>query len=150
MGIVTEKLLSAANRPNVVVDCVHLVDSEVEAKTGISGMLIKGGYKAFKAVKPAIVREAVDHLLDEFVVVFDKHYEEFRSENPSGSVSFESWAVRRDERLADDMLGITDRKIAKAKMVVIRKIYEGMRKVAQNQVAMAMPAVARLVVKHVG
>jgi hypothetical protein len=150
MGIVCEKLLSATHRPNVVNDCVKLIDAEVEAKSGVTGMLIKGGYKGFKAIKPSIVKEAVDHLLDEFVQVFDKHYEEYKGESQGGAVSFESWAVRRDERLADDLLGITDRKIAKAKVAVIRKIYEGMRKIAQRQVAMAIPAIARLLTKHVG
>jgi hypothetical protein len=150
MGIAAEKLLSSSNRPNVVKDCVKLVDDEVDAKGGVTGMLIKGGYKAFKAVKPSIVKEAVEHLLDEFVEVFDKHYDEFLQENQGGALSFESWAVRRDERIADDMLGVTDRKIEKAKITAIRKIYEGLRKIAQKQVAMAIPGVARLVIKHVG
>ena len=150
MGTAKDKLLQDSIRPSVVKDCVQLVDSEVAAKKGITGMMVKGGYKAFKAVKPSIVKDAVEILLDEFVKVLDGHYAEYEETHPDCSTSFESWATTRDARIADDMLGVTDAIIHRSNKTALKKIYQGMRKIAEKNVAQAVPGVARLVVKHVG
>ena len=77
MGAVKDKLLDTGVRPNVIADCVGVVDGEVASKKGMTGLVIKGGYKAFKALKPGIVEEAVNHLLDDFVAIVDRHYDEY-------------------------------------------------------------------------
>jgi hypothetical protein len=145
MGALKDKLLEPGRRPDVVVDCVQLVDNEVAAKKGVTGMVIKTGYKAFKALKPNIVKEAVDHLLDDFVTVLDKHYDAFKAE---GGTSFESYAVPKDSALADDLLGVTDAIMAKSDKAALKKIYNGLRKVAERNVAQAIPATARLIDKY--
>jgi ribosomal protein S17E len=149
MGIVVEKLLSADARSNVVVDCVSLVDREVASKSGLTGIMIKGGYKTFKAIKPSIVKDAVEILLDYFVPVMDGHYEEYLKADPGKSTPFASWAKERDMRLADDMLKITDEMMNRSSKTVIKKIYSGMRTIAQKNVALAVPGIAGIIVKHV-
>ena len=150
MGLLKDKLLENGSRTVVVQDCVVLVDKQVAAKKGVTGMMIKGGYKAFKAIKPTIVKEAVEILLDEFVVVLDHHYDAYLAEDAAQSTSFESWATSRDHKIADDMLGITDGMMERSNKKAIKKIYQGMRKVAEKNVAEAVPDMARLIVKHVG
>jgi hypothetical protein len=145
MGALTDRLLETGTRPKVVTDCVALVDGEVAAKKGVTGMVIKTGYKAFKALKPTIVKEAVEHLLDDFVKVIDGHYGEFAE---SGGSSFERFAVSRDTRIANDLLGITDAIIDKSDKTALKKIYHGLRKVAERNVAQAVPAIGRLVDKY--
>lgn len=145
MGSLKDKLLDASVRPLVVSDCVALVDSEVAAKSGITGAIIKTGYKAFKAVKPTIVKDAVDHLLDDFTVVLDRYYEEFKA---TGAASFESWVKPKDAKLADDLLKVTDNIMAKSDKNALKKIYNGLRKIAEKNVAQAVPGTARLVEKH--
>lgn len=145
MGALKDKLLETDVRPKVVADCVVLVDKEVASKKGISGAIIKTGYKAFKAIKPTIVKEAVEHLLDDFVGVLDGHWAEFAE---SGGASFETFALARDTRIADDLLGITDAIINKSDKSALKKIYQGLRKVAERNVAQAVPAVARLIEKY--
>jgi hypothetical protein len=145
MGALKDKLLDAAVRPVVVGDCAALVDNEVASKSGITGAVIKTGYKAFKALKPNIVKEAVDHLLDDFTAVLDKHYDVFLA---SGSASFEAWANPKNEMLADDLLKVTDDIMARSGKTALKKIYNGLRKVAKKNVAQAIPATARLVEKH--
>ena len=145
MGALTDKLLESGTRPKVVTDCVTLVDQEVGSKKGITGVVIKTGYKAFKAIKPTIVKEAVEHLLDDFVKVMDGHFETFSG---SGDSSFERFAVARDTRIADDLLGITDAIIAKSDKAALKKIYQGLRKVAERNVAQAVPGIGRLIEKY--
>ncbi|MBO0841387.1 MAG: hypothetical protein J2O49_11270, partial [Sciscionella sp.] len=60
-------LLDPQRRPNVVNDCQQLIEDQVAAAAGIPGVAIKGGYKVVKAIKPGIIHDAVDGLLDQFV-----------------------------------------------------------------------------------
>ena len=150
MGIVKETLLKEDARPKVVEDCVKLVDAEVAAKKGVTGFMVKGGYKAFKAIKPRIVRDAVEILLDDFTGIIDEHYDEYLGEHEDKAVGFDSWAKRRDSRIAEDLLGVTDGMMERSKKTAIKKIYKGLRSTAKRNVAEAVPAVGRLVIKHVG
>ncbi len=145
MGALKDKMLDPGKRPDVVMDCVQLVDNEVSTKKGVGGMVIKTGYKAFNALRPNIVKEAIDHLLDDFVDVLDKHYDICKA---GGDTSFESYAAPRDSAIANDLLGVTDAIIAKSDKAALKKIYNGLRKIAEKNVAQAVPATARLIDKH--
>lgn len=148
MGILIETLLSEANRPGVVVDCALLVDNEVGAKKGMTGMVIKGGYKAFKAIKPSIVENAVNLLLDDFAKILDRHYDQYLESNPDKKMSFSAWASQRNAKMADDLLVVTDDMMDRSNKNALKKIYKGLRKIAQRNVADAIPAVGKLIDKH--
>ena len=150
MGVLKDYLSQPDKRPQIISDCAKLVDGEVAAKSGVTGLMIKGGYKAFKAIKPTMVENAVDHLLDDFAVVLDRHYETYLGADPGRRVPFDAWAKNRDAVIADDLLKVTDGIMERSNKVAIRKIYMGLRKVAQRNVAEAVPAVGRLAIKYVG
>lgn len=150
MGVLKDRLSSDDFRSTIVMDCVNLVDSEVNSKKGVTGMVIKGGYKAFKALKPGIVKLAVEHLLDDFVGVVEPHYEAYLAADPDKKSSFETFANSRATMIANDMLGITDAMLAGAKSRALAKIYKSMRKVAERNVAEAVPGMARVVQKNIG
>ncbi len=147
MGKLAEVLLSQENRPAVVRDCARLIDDEVARKTGITGMAIKGGYKIFKKVKPGIVEEAMDSLLDEFVEKLDPIYEEYRTGHAGESL--ESFLVSRGPRIADTLLEITDARAKHSEHRVVKKAYYKLRPMAEKQIQEALPAVSRLVEKYV-
>ncbi len=150
MGILKEKFSPPEQRPLLIADCVKLVDSEVAAKSGVTGLMIKGGYKAFTTIMPRMVENAVDVLLDEFVVVLDRHYDTYLKAIPDKKTPFEAWAKNRDVTIADDLLKITDEIMNRSNKTAIKKIYSGMRKVAQKNVAEAVPGIGRLVMKNMG
>jgi hypothetical protein len=147
MGVVKDRLLDDDARPSVISDCVQLIDAEVASKRGIGGVMIKGGYKAFKKFKPSIVKDAVEALLESFTEVLDGVYEEYLSEG--AKTSFDSWATRRKSSVAGSLLGITDTIIDGTDKVAVRKMYGGMRKIAKKNVEEAVPGIARLVIKYV-
>ena len=66
MPTLKEILTVPGTRPKVVVDCVALVQEEVDSKGGLTGLAIKGAYAVVKAVKPGFVAEALDDMLDDF------------------------------------------------------------------------------------
>ena len=150
MGLLKDTLLEKDKRPTVIKDCADLVDGEVSRKKGVTGMMIKGGYKAFKAIKPSIVTDAVDILLDDFTVILDRYYDNYLKEQPDKEKPFDRWTALRDKELANDLLSVTDNLMERSNKVAIKKVYNGLRKVAERNVAEAVPAVSRLVMNHMG
>lgn len=150
MGILKDNILNESNKPTVIKDCAHLVDAEVAAKKGMTGMMIKSSYKMFKAVKPTIVEQAIDTLLDDFAVKLDEQYENYLSAVPDKSQPFDKWATARDKEIADQLLGITDDIMNRSSKTALKKIYNGLRGIAEKNVAAAVPAVGKLVMKYAG
>ena len=63
-------------RPALLTDCERLIASEVKAKGGISGVAIKGAYKVVCKIKPGMIREALDNLVEPFVHTLEPLFKE--------------------------------------------------------------------------
>ena len=86
MPTLAEKLLLPDVRPKVVADSARLVDEEVRDKSGLSGFAIKAAYAVVKAVKPGIIPEVLDAMLDGFIGRLEPPYVEWQK---APSVPFE-------------------------------------------------------------
>ncbi|MEW5735847.1 MAG: hypothetical protein AB1921_13395 [Thermodesulfobacteriota bacterium] len=146
MGSLSNIMLDTEIRGKVVADCAELVDGQVAAKKGASGLLIKAGYKAFKAVKPGMLPGTVDHFLNDFVAVLDKHWDAYAEAGKKGS--FSDYLKTRADGVAEDLLSITDRAASSSEKGGLRKTYEGLRKIGKPHVAAAVPALAALVERY--
>ena len=140
-----EILLQEENRPQVVEDCVRLVDSEVKSKSGLRGMAVKGTYALVKKIKPTIIHEAVYALLDDFVAELEPYFEEFQGE-PKGN--FRGYLDQQKVKVADSLLNVTDRRIARANNKAIKKAYQKLRPMGEKHVQAAVPGVGEVVDKH--
>jgi hypothetical protein len=138
-------LLAPGKRPVVVDDCARLIDEEVDSKGGLSGMAIKMTYKVVKALKPTMIRESVDALLDEFVEKLEPHYAKYRE---GGAGSLESYCGKNAASLADALLGITDQRARRSKNGTLKGAYEKLRPEGKKHVEAAMPRVARMLTRH--
>jgi hypothetical protein len=145
MATLKDLLTDATKRRAIVDDCARLVDDEVSAKGGLSGLAIKGAYAVVKALKPGMVRDACEHLIDEFVEKIEPHYAEHKA---SGGGSFVSFLSGRSTKVADDLLGVTDRRAASAKNPTIKKAYEKLRPTGVKNVEAAVPGIAKIIEKH--
>ena len=94
-------------RAVMINDCVALINSEVKSKSGFSGMAVKAAFALVKAIKPRILEESVDGLIDDFVEVLQPFYESFQNEGSTGTL--ETYLDQHGERVAESLLGITDR-----------------------------------------
>lgn len=143
MKTIAEGLQDPTLRAAVVADAAALVESEVASKRGLRGRALQAGFKAFRAVKPGILPEAVDKLLPHFAPAVDPFWEKAReSGDPTG------WMKARDGDIADALLGVTDRMAEQAKHRVLRRIYKSLRGQARQHVVAAVPGLAQLMVKH--
>jgi hypothetical protein len=144
MSTLNEILLVPAVRPSVVTDCVHLIDEEVKAKGGITGLAIKGAYAVVKAIKPGFVSESVDSMLDDFATKLEPFFQQAQAAGQSCS----SYMNGRAGEVADALLSISDERAGRAKNQTAKKAYEKLRPTGKKHVEVAVPALAKLIDKH--
>ena len=147
MRTLKEVLLDSGKRPQVVADCVKLIDSEVANKRGLSGVAIKGAFAIVKKIRPAMIDEVTDHLLPDFTQNLEGLFSTFQGQQ--GTQDVEVFFCSRTAEVANALLNITDQRAQNAKNGVIKKAYERLRPLALRQVEEAVPGLARLIHKYV-
>ena len=140
MPSLADALSDPAKKPAIVDDCLALIDAEVKSKN----FLIKAGYKTVSGIKPGFIRNVVSDLLPEFAKALDPLHKEAVASGKDVVSHFSANAGRA----ADAMLSITDGKAERSTNGVVKKAYGSLRGTAKSNVEAAIPALARLVVKH--
>ena len=133
-----------ARKPEVVDDCLNLIDAEVDDKGGLSGFAIKAGYKTVKGVKPGFIKQAVTDLLPEFATALDPIYQEAKTNGTPVGDFFKS----NPSRVADSLLAITDAKAERSKSGVVKGTYDKLRGTAKKNVEAAVPRLGTMVQKY--
>jgi hypothetical protein len=141
-----DALLEPGARTRVIDDAVRLVDSEVQKKSGMSGLAIKAGYKAVCAIKPTLVREAVDRMLDQWVERLEPFFADWDSAGRNGS--FDQYMIARKNEVANALLAVTDER-ARHSHGTVRKTYEKLRPQGEKNVEAAVPGLATIINQHV-
>jgi hypothetical protein len=144
MPTLPEVLNSDAKREAVIRDCLELLDREVGDRGGLTGLAIKGGYKAVKGIKPGFIREAVERLLPPFAEALDPIFQEAQTAGTPVSSHFE----KNSTRVADALLAITDARAAKADGGLVKSTYQKLRPMAKKNVEQAVPRLGKLIEKH--
>lgn len=146
MGQFVHLLTSPPKHDQVVGDCVRVVDEEVDAKGGLSGLVVKAAYAAVKAVKPGIITLAVTALLPEFAKKLEPFYDEWKATAPAENL--ERFLVARSADVAEALLSVTDEKAQQAENAVVQKTYEKLRPSGRKHVEEAIPRVGRVLERH--
>jgi hypothetical protein len=140
-----KKLFSLNTFPELVKELSTVVEHEVDKKSGLSGILIKGGFKTIKAIMPNMIEKSIQDLLPEFIKAFQPIYEEFEKSTLSNDLV--AYMTLHQKKIADALLGVTDMKANVGKHKLLIEVYKKLRPLAQEQVASALPAVAKVFVK---
>lgn len=133
-------------RPRVVSDCAALIDAQVKAKRGVSGVAIKGAYGTIKRIKKGIIPEVVEGLLDEWLEKLQPYHDAWSSESQG---AFRDYLVSRSDNVAEDLLTVTDARAEKTKHKTAAKAYRKMRGSAKSNVVESIPGLADVVQKHI-
>lgn len=138
-----EALADPTRRERVVLDGVRVVDEEVAAKRGLSGVALRAGYAAFCKVKPGITRAAVERLLPHMTEAIDRHW---ASACASGDPR--RWFREHAGAVADDLLAVTDGLADRATNRVLVRLYRSLRGAAREHVISSVPRIPELVERH--
>ena len=144
MSSLKEQLGTGEKRSQVIEDAMKVLDAEVADKGGLTGLAVKGGYKVVQGIRPGFVRDIVTGLLDDFLEAMDPLYQEAKQKGrPAGA-----YLQDNKSRVAEALLGVTDRKAQRADNGMLKKAYEKLRPLGKGQVEAAAPRLAQLLEKH--
>ncbi len=141
----TQKIEDPAVKSAIANDCAQLIDRQVSAKSGLSGIALKTAYGVIKNIGSNYVPGAVKRLLPETCAAVEPVWAEGVAQgDPVANMSQQS------DRTADLILAATDARIAKNGNGLITGTYNKLRKSIKSDVAAAVPEVAQILNKHVG
>lgn len=138
-------LLAPDTRPAVVADCQALIEQEVSALSGASGVAVKLAYKAVVNFSPGHIHYIVDTLLPQMADELEPYWARFST---SGSPEFGDYLSQHGEEVTQVLLAITDKRGAASGRAVITKAYGAVRGKAAPHVTAALPRVGALVQKY--
>jgi len=128
-------------RPLVLADCVDLIEGQVKQK----GFVIKSAYATIKAIKKRFIPETVDGMLDEWLGKIQPHYDKWLAQKTS---TFSDYMIARGDDVAEDLLSVTDGRAERTSHTTAKKMYGRMRDGAKRNVVEAIPALAKMIEKH--
>jgi hypothetical protein len=134
-------------RQVLIADCVQLINDEVKSKKGISGAAVKTAFAMVKALRPRILEDSVDGLLDEFAAALQPYYEQYQESGESGRL--ETYLQNRSSEVAESLLGITDRRAETSSHKTLVKAYMKLRPKGKVHVEQAAPGIGRVLDKNV-
>ena len=145
MTNLADVLLAPDNRSTVIADCSSVINQEVGAKKGLTGLAVKAAFKAVKTINPSIIESVIDVLLDDFVAQLEPTYQAFLADDES---SLERYCVANATSIANALLSITDKRAQRSKIKALVKAYQKLRPQGQKHVQEAVPRIAKLLSKH--
>jgi len=139
-------LLSPERKPAVLRDAVRMIEEEVAAKQGLSGLALKGAFKVVQAARSDFVPAAMERLLPDFATRLEPLFLERQRVSPG--VSMEIFLRERAESVATALLAITDERARRASSGGVRAAYEKLRPSAHRHVEEAAPRIGKLLDRH--
>lgn len=139
------RLLDSDRRPTVVTDLEALVDQEVADKSGLSGGIIKAAYAAVRKIKPGIIGNAINSMLDEFVDALEPFWAAFTADQ---IMDFGAFLAARPDEVSNALLAVTDRRAERSNRPAVTSAYSKLRPKGQENVIAALPRLGAVVQKH--
>lgn len=140
-----EILLAPDTKPQVVADCLALIDAELADKTGFSGNAVKLAYRTVSSFASGYVRRTTDSMLPEIVGKLQPYWADFIT---SGGSEFGDYLAKRGDEVAESLLSVTDAMAAASDKPAVVKAYRAVRGGAAKHIEAALPRVGDLVVKY--
>ena len=138
--VLSEKIKNETVRASIAADCAKLIDKQVAAKGGLSGMAMKTAYGVIKGVGAGYIPGAISRLLPEACTALEPMWQE-------GTASGDPVKYLSDnrDRTADSILSVTDARIQGSNNGVVSATYKKLRKSVKNDVEAAVPDLAQII-----
>lgn len=142
MGL-NDQIKAQQTKADLVADCAKLIDDQVAAKNGISGLALKATYGVVKGIGANYVSGAIERILPDVLNALDPIWNEgMQTGNPVEHLT------QNRSRTADMVLSVTDARIEKSNNGVVRGAYSKLRKSVKSDVEDAVPDLARIIDRH--
>ncbi len=139
----TDRITGQTAYTNLAIDCTQLIDEQVSAKTGLSGMALKTAYKVIKGLGHDYIPGAIGRLLPDTLSALNPIWTEAtQNGDPVAYLS------QHSDRTADIILSTTDARIIKHGSGLVGSSYKQLRKSIKRDVVEAVPSLAKIINKH--
>ncbi|MDV3349749.1 hypothetical protein D0962_00520 [Leptolyngbyaceae cyanobacterium CCMR0082] len=141
--MLSEKIQDAAIRASIADDCAKLIDKQVAAKGGLTGMAMKTAYGVIKGVGAGYIPGAINRLLPDACKALEPIWQE-------GAAAGDpvKYLSENSDRTADSILSVTDARIQNTSNGVVSGTYKKLRKSVKNDVEAAVPDLAQIIYSH--
>jgi len=134
-----EQIKSEETKASMATDCAQLIDEQVAAKTGLSGLAIKTAYRAFKGIGSGYIPRTLQNLIPQALDALDPMWAAgLQAGDPTAYLS------QNAPETADVLLGVTDQKASHAQNKVVIATYKRVRKSVKGDVEDAVPGLAKI------
>jgi uncharacterized protein DUF6918 len=138
-------LLAPERREVVVAELQTLVDNEVAAKGGMSGLAVKGSFAVVRRFKSGFIPHAINAMLPEFAHKLQPYYSRY---DPATDGTLSDYLVANSSAVSDVLLGVADGRARKSGHETVKKAYQKLRPQAKKHVEHALPALGDLIERH--
>ena len=142
-----EQLISEEHLDHFVRECAQMVRDEVAQKRGVSGVMIKAGFKLIERVRPSIIDDLLYSLLPLFIERLKPFYDAYLAHSVGGG-DLGAYLIARATEVASGLLEVTDERAEKSRMSALVSAYRKLRPIAQDQIISAMPRLGALLERH--
>lgn len=139
----SDQLQNPSLKEAIIADCVQLMDQQVSAKSGLSGLALKSAYGVIREVGAGYIPGAIGRLLPEVAVALDPLWAEGLS---TGDVI--AHLTQNQSQAAERILGVTDARMERVGGGVVRSVYNKLRKSVKGDVEAAVPGLAAILGRH--
>jgi hypothetical protein len=145
MRSLSEALSDPAVRRAAARDGARLVEDEMRAKGGVSGLALRAALKGLTRVRPTLVETTLDSLLPQFGSALDPLWTE-----AAGSGDADGWFRRNGRRVAEALLAVTDARAQRSTHAAVVHAYRGLRAQALPHVEAAVLRLPPFIRRHTG
>ncbi|HIK08164.1 MAG TPA: hypothetical protein IGS40_26350 [Trichormus sp. M33_DOE_039] len=139
MGL-SDGLLDPKKKAMVVDDCCNMIETQLAAKSGISGIALRTAFAALKGVKPGYIPYIVEQLLPPCFSAIDPIWSEgIQKGDPVAHL------VASRSHTADALLSVTDTRVKSSTRSIVRGTYEKLRGSAKQHIEEAVPDFAQVI-----
>ena len=119
----------------------------MKSKSGLTGLAVKAAFAVVTGIKPGMIRDVVDILLDRFIDQMEPFFAEW---NAAGRTPpLEAFLVARKTKVVAALLWVTDERAKVVDSATLKKAYASLRPQGEKHVEAAIPGLARLVGRYV-
>ena len=141
-------LLAPESQPRVAADCEALVDREVADLSGVTGAAVRLAYRTVRTFDAGHIRVMIESLLPDVADALQPWWTGFTTDPGAEAGDFAAYLARREDEVAEALIGITDERRKFSHRPTIVKAYNTVRPHAVKHVKAALPALGRLVQQH--
>lgn len=140
----SEQIQNKQIRLNIANECVQLMEEQVNAKKGITGVAFKTLYKGIKTIKSDYPVKAITGLLPSVSEAIEPIWAEGMQKGDPIKHLKDNQALT-----ADKILSVTDLRIKKAQNKIVKASYSRIRNSLQDEIQQAVPGLADILNNHI-